>query len=354
MPKSLKTPTKGRALLIRQDDKLGEALLITPTLRAFKEALPDWTLDVWVGERWTRVLENNPYVNSLNGIPFRPRGQAFGSLLKRMRSGRYDAVLILRPQSAFYTLMARLASIPIRIGSAKQGSFLARLLTHNAYVAHDAQVHQVVRNLKHAELIAGDSLPHFPLQFALSHNQPATSNSPTIVLHLGVGGANRAWELERFAETARILSQQLPELAFVLTGSASDAERARNALPLFPEGTLNRMGQTDLEEMAQTLKAADLLISVDTGVVHLAAALQTPCVTLHPKREYPPERWHAWQSPYKAVCPTRYCPSCTAMRCAQTESDCVETILPEQVAQSALALIAETRSLKSEEGLLCE
>lgn len=354
MPKSLKTPTKGRALLIRQDDKLGEALLITPTLRAFKESLPDWTLDVWIGERWTRVLENNPFTNVVTGIPFRPRGRAFGSLLKRVRSGRYDAVLILRPQSTFYSLMARLASIPMRIGSAKQGSFLSRLLTHNVYVAHDAKVHQVVRNLKHAEILAGDSLPQFPLQFALSENQLATSDSPTIVLHLGVGGANRAWEPKRFAETARIVSVQLPEYTFVLTGSEYDAERARQAMPLFPEGSLNRMEQTDLEEMAQILKAADLLISVDTGVVHLAAALQTPCVTLHPKREYPPERWHAWQSSYKAVCPTRFCRSCTMMRCAQTESDCVETILPEQVAQAALELIAETRSLRSQEGMLCE
>ncbi|WP_019989160.1 glycosyltransferase family 9 protein [Rudanella lutea] len=117
---------------------------------------------------------------------------------------------------------------------------------------------------------------------------------PYIVLSLGAGQEFRVWSAERFASVAYQLQREYPNHAVVLTGSPSEqvyADQFKRTNPL-PEPTIDLTGQLSIPQLAYVLSRASLLISNETGTVHLAAATQTPTVVISQGKSL--IRWHPY------------------------------------------------------------
>lgn len=107
---------------------------------------------------------------------------------------------------------------------------------------------------------------------------------------LGSRNHLRRWPTEHFATVAQHLNRLLPSLSLVLLGSAEErALGARLEKLIKPLTATNLMGRTDLQGLARELTDLDLLITADTGVMHLAAALGTPTLALFFGPAYGPE-----------------------------------------------------------------
>jgi ADP-heptose:LPS heptosyltransferase len=120
-----------------------------------------------------------------------------------------------------------------------------------------------------------------------------------VVVHVGAASPARRWPEDRFAEVARWASGT--GRAVVVTGSAAEERIARRVQHLagLPDGAV-LAGRTDLDDLAALVAAADLLVSGDTGVAHLASAYATPSVVLFGPT--PPSRWGPPQSgPHTAI-----------------------------------------------------
>ncbi|MCB9472838.1 MAG: glycosyltransferase family 9 protein [Candidatus Delongbacteria bacterium] len=109
---------------------------------------------------------------------------------------------------------------------------------------------------------------------------PLDGPGPLVMLQLGASRDNRRWPLESFARCARILAEECGA-RFLLCGTQKEMPLAASLMTLAPELVYHDLsGQTNLAQLSALCTRADLLISNDTGTMHIAAAMGTPVVSL--------------------------------------------------------------------------
>lgn len=139
-----------------------------------------------------------------------------------------------------------------------------------------------------ARLVTAHGMPADPEDVSIDRPQVASPAPGAVVVHIGAFYGCRAWPVERFAAVARSLAAEGEQV--VVTGSAQERNRALRTAALAglaEEAVL--AGRTDLVELAALVAGAALLVSVDTGVPHLASAYGTPSVVIFGPA--PPEVW---------------------------------------------------------------
>lgn len=333
-----------RLVVVRPDNKLGETLLATPVYRALREALPEATIEAWVPRRWSDVVAGSRRLNRILGISERPKRREFLLLLRKLRHFRPDAMLILRPERGTFAFMGLIAGIRNRAGTPLQNTS-GRWLTHKAVPS--LRAHQVEWNLSVAEALLGRHLPRYPMEYTPSENAPChdfLSSMPPqsyAVLHFSTGGVQPRWLPQRFAQLSDWLRERFG-LTPVWTAAPGDETFAAQVALHTRCSSFNWAGKLTIREVAEVLRNSRILISVDTGVVHLAAALRIPCISLHFRRDFPAYRWHAWQTPTIAVSAPLHCAECTAMECkikSASDQICVQSITTDQVMLAVESLL---------------
>ena len=101
-----------------------------------------------------------------------------------------------------------------------------------------------------------------------------------ILLQPGARWENKRWPWQHFAELIRALAKKFPEARFGVLGGVDDAPLGRQLAAAAPEKVLNLCGATTLPEMIECVRRCDLLVTNDTGPMHVAAALGKPLVAL--------------------------------------------------------------------------
>ncbi|OYT71969.1 MAG: hypothetical protein CFK49_11060 [Armatimonadetes bacterium JP3_11] len=281
-------------------------------------------------------------IDSLLGVSFRPRSLEYLRLVQRLRHIRPDAFLILRPNTRRYAALARWARVPLRVGLVEHRPSVATLLTHRAIPP--VMAHQVEWNLAVAEVLLERSLPRYSLSYTPAAEPPLPIPLRQIlpcqyaVIHFSTGGVQPQWLPERFAQVSDWVANRY-RLVPIWSAAPQDVSFAQQVATYANCYALNLAGKVTIEQLAVVLRSARLLISVDTGVVHLAAAVGTPCVSLHFRKDYPSYRWRAWQVPNCAVEPNTYCSGCTSTRCHRQSETCVRAITVEQVTEAVATLL---------------
>jgi ADP-heptose:LPS heptosyltransferase len=138
-----------------------------------------------------------------------------------------------------------------------------------------------------ARLVTAHGMPADENEVWIADPGPA-ENPRAAVLHVGAFYGSRFWPVERFAAVARSVERE--GLRVVLTGSARERDRAVRVAELarLPDDRV-LAGRIGLREMAATVAAAELVVSVDTGAAHLASAYRRPSVVIFGPA--PPEEW---------------------------------------------------------------
>jgi ADP-heptose:LPS heptosyltransferase len=189
--------------------------------------------------------------------------------------------------------------------------------------------------------LAGDEL-EFPLReadFAELESLPLARRlraGQYICLHPGARYLSRRWPSERYAALGDRLARR--GLQIVITGSAAEAELARSVSQAMREPHLNFAGATTLGALAALLAGARLLISNDTGVSHVAAALRLPSVVIVTGSD--PRRWAPLDHKrHRVVRHAVPCQPCLHVQCP-IDHPCATGIEPQQVERAALEMLA--------------
>ncbi len=293
-------------ILVRSTNWLGDAVMAIPAVQAIARGRPDAQVTVLAPAKLVELWQTVPEVAAVLSIPAEAGVLAVARGIRQ--AGPFDTAILL-PNSLRTALEVWLAGVPRRVGYAGHGG-RRRLLNQvikerpaaeaaaaaasavTASVARpDSALHERFRFLEiarqiGAEIDADDALAVSPVEPA------APAGLARFALCPGAEyGPTKRWPAERFAEAARRVSAVLP-CEWVLLGTAKEAalgetiERAL-AVPATDEGAVgvpapceNQIGKTSLGELIATLRGCQLLLTNDTGTMHLAAWLGVPVVAI--------------------------------------------------------------------------
>jgi len=276
-------------ILVVLPNWFGETLFVTPFLRALRRQRPDAHVAAMGWPQCREILLENPHLNEF--VPYEERGAhrgLFGKwrIVRALRARRFDTAFILR-KSLSRSWLLRLAGIPARVGFDNPKS--GRLLTHRV-PGPDETVHKAASYLALLPAVGLVSQSgRYEFHVAKAEQEAAhrllaqyrlRADHPLVVIHPGANWDHKRWPAERFAALGDALAQR-HRAQVLITGGPDDAALANRVARGMREPAIVLAGQTTLRQLGACIEQASLLVSNDTGVLHMGAALGRPLVALY-------------------------------------------------------------------------
>ncbi len=276
-------------ILVIAPSWVGDCMLMQPMLMRLKQRHPDAQIDL-LAPPWTAALLH--LIPEVHAVIINPFPHGAWQFLERRRLGRqlretrYDQAIVL-PNSLKSALLPFFANIPLRtgfIGEMRYGLLNdARALDKKALplmVERFAQLaeapnHAISRPVPQPRLQVNEAQrKQVLLKFGLTLDQPVAALCPGAEF-----GPAKRWPIAYFAE----LAQELRDRGYAvwLIGSPRDREIADRIVSLGNGACHNLCGETDLADAVALLACADLVVSNDSGLMHLAAAVDRPLLALY-------------------------------------------------------------------------
>ena len=296
MRKELSTEQIER-VVVRGANWVGDAVMTVPALRELRRVLPGAHVTLATRAWAEGLFEGADFIDDI--LPLEgARGKTAAALREARSLGarRFDLALLF-PNAFAPALSAALARVPFRLGYETQGR--GTLLTHRVKAPEwRGDRHEVFYYLNLVaeleRLLRGSSSVESReprLELAVSQEralsvprllQGVEVRGPCPVIALCPGSTNsraKRWPAERFAAVADMLMRR-PGANVILIGAREELEVSEEVARLMRRRPVVLTGRTSLAETAAVLKAADLLVTNDTGPAHVAAAVGCPVVVV--------------------------------------------------------------------------
>jgi lipopolysaccharide heptosyltransferase II len=182
-------------------------------------------------------------------------------------------------------------------------------------------------------------LPEHPARAAALHAKWPADGGRWIALQPGARWDNKRWPAEYFNEVVRTLARETPQVRFAILGSRDDLALGQAIAQAAPEVCLNLCGQTTLPEMIEWVRRCELMITNDTGPMHVAAALGKPIVALFGPTE--PRRTGPYGQTQNVLRLDLPCSPCLSDHCTYLRpNECLRGISPQLVLKRVRQLMA--------------
>lgn len=330
-------------ILLAKLNHLGDTLLMTPTIRFLNERFPDAKIDVLVRGGCEEVLRGNPDVDRIFVVG-RLKNNSFLRNARGMFLRRYDFAFDLS-DSGRSKLWIALSVAKIRgINDAYHSVGWERILFNRISRFEWGHEHQVMRDFRtvgDVMKLTGEPGPlRFYPQVELGNWHHCLSlPGDYAVIHPASRWAFKQWLPERWSAVADALHC---ERGLQVVFSCGPADREKNLIHGILGNCKEKHSSTDgrlsLHELARLLQGAKIFLGVDTAVMHLAAATQTPTVALFgPSSEW---SWHPWQCRHELALGPCNCKMTRQFVCNKLRPyPCMEAITVEMVREKISKLL---------------
>lgn len=287
-------------ILVIRNDRFGEFLLNIPAMRALKETFSNARI----------ILIVDPYVKELaKGVPFIDEiiewSRATHSLMAKLnligflRRKHIDIAVMLNPSREF-NIITWLSGISIRVGyNRKLGFLLTHKIKDEKYLG---KKHEVEYNLELVGLI-GAKTEDETLSLKIDDRFGETEGfNNLIAIHPFTSDPIKQWPYEYFVELTKRLIKEL-NVKVAIVGSKEELGKSCELFDDLGNGLIDLTGKTTLRQLAAVLNKCRLLISGDSGPVHLSACVGTPVIAIF-RSDIPAKsakRWGPWDKGHVVI-----------------------------------------------------
>jgi len=328
-PKNIKE-YKLRRILIIGLSCLGDNLLLTPSIKKIKDAFPDASFDVIIGPRSVDFAIDNPWFSQYF-VYNKKKGLL--KLIMKVRKNRYDLIVDFRNSLIPYFLR----------GKYKLTFFLKEFFSDKTFT------HEAERTLSFIEPFFGRE-KNIQLYFPL--NKVYKEKGEEILLKYGIKrsdnivalcpGANfegKRWDKNKFAQLGKELFRYY-DIKIIAVGSKNEILLANEVIQKIDnKNAFNLAGQTNIRELAAILEMSSLLITNDTGTMHLASAVGCPIVAIFGPGN--PYRYGPIGVKNQVVHSGMDCFPCKVESKCKIDFECLKRINVEHVLKSAMLILDE-------------
>lgn len=352
---------RNKRILVYRTGQLGDTLVSLPAMRVIRGAYPDAELilltDYHPGKGFVSswdILEATGFFSEV--MFYTPPSSGPGDWLRffrlaaRIRSRKPDTLFYMRDPRRhhsyrdrfFFQRMCGIANCfglePFEeqvFGSRDQAGNLARL-PREADRLLEMVGRAGVPVPRSAEAEPG--LPIFSKERgsvdSLWLEENIAFDDPVIGMCPGSKMSAKRWPLERFEQVGRELLRMSVEYRIIVFGGPEDRTTGDEIRQLLGDRVVNVAGRLSVLESAEALRRCRLYVGNDTGVMHLAAAVGTPCVAIFSARDHP-GRWEPFGSNHVVLRKEVPCAGCMLETCTEKDMLCLREIAVDEVLNAA-------------------
>jgi lipopolysaccharide heptosyltransferase II len=354
--------TAKKILCIRLDT-IGDVIMTTPAIHALKSAQPDRRITLMTSSAGAEIAPLIPDLDDLiiydspwlKATAPRVDSAPEYAMIECLREAQFDAAVIFTVYSQNplpSAFMCYMAGIPLRLAHCHENPY--QLLTDWVKDPEPEQLirHEVQRQLDLVAQVGGQSssdaqLHRMRLQVPaiaqqrvrqLLQERGLDPDRPWVVIHPGATAPSRRYPAENFAIVARQLVQEA-QMQVVFTGTPPEQELVDSIRLAMDAPAHSLVDELSLSDLVALLEMAPLLISNNTGPVHIAAAVGTPVVDLYALTN---PQHTPWSVPHRVLFHDVPCRNCYKSICPEGHHHCLRLVAPETVTQATLELLNQT------------
>ena len=357
-----------KRILVRGPNWLGDAVMCEPTLRGLRSLFPEAQIALLVKPYVAEVFAGHPAVTRM--LTYDSKGRHAGltgkwALACQLRRQGFDLAVLF--QNAFEAaLLSFLAGVPRRCGYAIDGRGL--LLSDPIALPDRRSPPHLVRYywdiLKPLGLTGDPAAPHlvvFPEEEQAMEERFAKGGLTASDLVVGInpgstGGRAKRWLPERFAEAADRLCRTIREsrgqqVSVVIVGGKEEEQLGQEIAARLSSRSLVLSGATTIRELMAALKRCEVLLTNDSGPMHVANALQVPVVSIFGSTDW--RKTAPFGNPDGLVRQPVDCAPCMLLECP-IDHRCMTRVTVDQVYESAtkqLSGLSDQKGLSGQRSL---
>ena len=315
---------KNRRILIFSTTGFGDTLWGTPAIRAIKKSFPNCYLAILTSPVGRELLKENPHLDKIYTVKD-PVFLALPKLLWNLRHEKFDTVLLFHISQRPLPALAYLTGASELFATEGNNKGLDSLFTQLLPKKYQHEIERRLDMIKAigAEPAGGEMEVHLTEVTKFDYGE-----KPLIVLHPGAKDKFKQWPVEHFITVGRELAK---EAQILVTGSADEVELTEKIAAEIP-GAISLGGKLPVRKLAALMSRLKLLITNDTGPMHLAFAMQTPTIAFFAPTD--PNLCGPYKIDFaKAFEAKKCCSPCLKKRCRIPF--CLHQITPQEVVEYA-------------------
>lgn len=266
------SPFKGPKFLIIRFSSIGDIVLTSPVIRCLKKQVPDAEIHFLVKNSFLPVVEHNPYLDKIHVL-----AHSWELMMEMLKTENYDYIIDLHHNIKTLRIKRDLRK--------KSFSFYKLNIRKYFYTAFKInilpKIHIVDRYMKTVESFGvkndGKGLDYFIANYELIKKEdlPASHSAGYIACAIGAAHGTKRWPVHKWKDFCEKLKHPI-----ILLGDKNDAASGNEIATVDPIKVYNACGKFTINESADIVRKSKVVITNDTGLMHIAAAFKKPIISL--------------------------------------------------------------------------